>query len=259
MLFRNVSSKWKSYRYRFSPWLKFNIRKRNARQVAGNLDKILEDEDIIGNIAEFFVALEKKGTEDVDSVMNRHFGFVVHRGPSKVVDGDMGVIVSKGYIPAGSVTSIYPGTIYQPYDPIFFQSINNSFIFRCLDGIHIDGNDKRLSKMIFRSCSQRDCVGPYMVSDMSWLTHELSNPLSIGQYVNNQTKKFPANVAYQEIDFTENFAFELRKYLPYICYSASSDIGQSSTNRLIRSVVLVSLRDIHEGEELLSSYFNIIS
>ncbi|XP_033099066.1 SET domain-containing protein 9-like [Anneissia japonica] len=190
--------------------------------------------------------------------MYKHFGFVVCHGPSKVVESGTGVIVSKGCIPAGSITSIYPGTIYHPYDPIFLQSINNSFIFRCLDGLYIDGNDKGLSKIIFRSCSQRDRAGPYLVSDMSWLTSDLLNPLSVGQYVNNQTSRFPANVAYQEIDFPAEFPFHFRKYLPHIFYNASFESGQSSSSRILRSIVLVSLRDIAEGEELLSSYFNIV-
>ena len=43
-----------------------------------------------------------------------------------------------------------PGTIYWPYEPILFQSIGNPFIFRCIDGILIDGNDKGLSKIIYR-------------------------------------------------------------------------------------------------------------
>lgn len=42
------------------------------------------------------------------------------------------------------------GTVYQKYEPIFFQSIGNPFIFRCLDGVLIDGNDKGISKVVFR-------------------------------------------------------------------------------------------------------------
>ena len=42
------------------------------------------------------------------------------------------------------------GTVYQKYEPIFFQSIGNPFIFRCLDGVLIDGNDKGISKVVYR-------------------------------------------------------------------------------------------------------------
>ena len=42
------------------------------------------------------------------------------------------------------------GTVYQPYDPILFQSIRNPFVFRCIDCVLIDGNDKGISKMVYR-------------------------------------------------------------------------------------------------------------
>lgn len=37
----------------------------------------------------------------------------------------------------------------------------------------------------FRSCSRRDQLGPFQMSDESWLTSALQNPLAMGQYVNN--------------------------------------------------------------------------
>lgn len=37
----------------------------------------------------------------------------------------------------------------------------------------------------FRSCSRRDQLGPFQMSDESWLTSALQNPLAVGQYVNN--------------------------------------------------------------------------
>lgn len=37
-----------------------------------------------------------------------------------------------------------------PMDPIFFQSLKNSFILKCVDGVLVDGNNKGLSRRIFR-------------------------------------------------------------------------------------------------------------
>lgn len=37
----------------------------------------------------------------------------------------------------------------------------------------------------FRSCSRRDQLGPFQMSDESWLTASPQNPLAVGQYVNN--------------------------------------------------------------------------
>ena len=42
------------------------------------------------------------------------------------------------------------GTVYLPFDPILLQSINNEFILRCIDGIHIDGKHRGLSKIIYK-------------------------------------------------------------------------------------------------------------
>lgn len=42
------------------------------------------------------------------------------------------------------------GTVYRKHEPIFFQSLGNPFIFRCIDGVLIDGNDKGLSRSVYR-------------------------------------------------------------------------------------------------------------
>lgn len=46
--------------------------------------------------------------------------------------------------------SYFTGTLYHPHEPILLPSIRNAFILRCLDGIHVDGNDRRMSKMIYK-------------------------------------------------------------------------------------------------------------
>uniref|UniRef100_A0A9L0JXV8 SET domain containing 9 n=1 Tax=Equus asinus TaxID=9793 RepID=A0A9L0JXV8_EQUAS len=144
------------------------------------------------------------------------------------------------------------GTVYQKYEPIFFQSIGNPFIFRCLDGILIDGNDKGISKVVYRSCNGRDRLGPLKMSDSTWLTSEIHNPLAVGQYVNNCSNDRAANVCYQEFDVPAVFPIELKQYLPNIAYSYDK---QSP----LRCVVLVALRDIKQGEELFSNYYTIVS
>lgn len=144
------------------------------------------------------------------------------------------------------------GTVYQKYEPIFFQSIGNPFIFRCLDGVLIDGNDKGISKVVYRSCNGRDQLGPLKMSDSTWLTSEIHNPLAIGQYVNNCSNDRAANVCYQEFDVPAAFPIELKQYLPNIAYSYDK---QSP----LRCVILVALRDIEQGEELFSNYYTIVS
>ncbi|XP_069078438.1 SET domain-containing protein 9 isoform X2 [Pleurodeles waltl] len=178
-------------------------------------------------------------------------GFSIKECPSTLISAGTGVFVSKGVVPKGAVVSMYPGAIYQGYEPVFFQSIGNPFIFRCIDGILIDGNDKGISKCIYRSCSRRDQIGPFKLSDVSWLTSFHQNPLAVGQYVNNCSNDREANVCYQEFDVPKDFPIELRQYIPNIKYS-HDEAGP------LRCVVLIALTDIEEEEELFSNYYTIV-
>ncbi|XP_067171712.1 SET domain-containing protein 9 isoform X2 [Apteryx mantelli] len=162
-----------------------------------------------------------------EEVLFNTLGFSITRDRSSLVSAGTGVFVTKGFVPKGTVVSMYPGTVYRKYEPIFFQSLGNPFIFRCIDGVLIDGNDKGLSRAVYRSCSRRDQLGPFQMSDVSWLTAALQNPLAVGQYVNNCSYEKAANVCYQEFDVPGSFPVELKQYLPNIVYS--HDI-QSFTN-----------------------------
>ncbi|XP_068952575.1 SET domain-containing protein 9 isoform X3 [Petaurus breviceps papuanus] len=185
-------------------------------------------------------------------VLFNTLGFSISQETSSLISAGKGVFVTKGFVPKGAVVSMYPGTVYQKHEPIFFQSIGNQFIFRCLDGMLIDGNDKGISKVVYRSCSGRDRLGPFKMSDPTWLTSEVQNPLAVGQYVNNCSNDKEANVCYQEFDVPELFPLEFKQYLPNIMYSRDA---QSP----LRCVVLVALRDIQQGEELFSNYYTIIN
>uniref|UniRef100_A0A914DXC9 Uncharacterized protein n=1 Tax=Acrobeloides nanus TaxID=290746 RepID=A0A914DXC9_9BILA len=147
----------------------------------------------------------------------KKFGFWIERQPSKLTNGGIGVIVTHGSVPINTLVGLYPGTVYKIGEPIFLQSIANSFVFRCADGTLIDGNDMGISKIIFRSCTFRDRIGPHLTSDMTWLTSYPVNPLNTGQYVNNHTQENPANVMYQEINLPlKEFPYKLRKFIPNI-------------------------------------------
>lgn len=184
-------------------------------------------------------------------VMFQSLGFSIDRRPSSLPQAGTGVFVTKGLVPKGATVAMYPGTVYQPYEPILLQSIRNPFVFRCIDGVLVDGNDRRISRMVFRSCSGRDRLGPFLMSDTSWLTDAPLNPLAVGQYVNNCSNERSANVCYQEFDLPDRFPIELRQFLPNVNYS-------QDTQRPLRCVVLVSLRDITAGEELFSNYYTIV-
>ena len=50
----------------------------------------------------------------------------------------------------GIRTLCFAGTVYLPHEPLFLQSLRNPFVFRCADGVMIDGNHRGLSKWIFK-------------------------------------------------------------------------------------------------------------
>lgn len=287
---RALLSRWKSYRHRFVPWVALNVarNRRTLRYVSeSSSDKLVSDAFVNSTLVSLFQAFfradlyrqrdllhmlpdctkvlyytpdtgdtqnchtERDVTLQVDEILYRSLGFTIERHPSSLDSAGIGVFVSRGFVPKGAVVSMYPGTIYQKYEPIFFQSVGNPFIFRCLDGILIDGNDKGISKSVYRSCSGRDQLGPLKMCDSTWLTSFPHNPLAVGQYVNNCSNEKEANVCYQEFDVPDTFPVELRQYIPNICYSHESE-GP------VRCVILVALRDIHCEEELFSNYFTII-
>ncbi|CAJ1071940.1 SET domain-containing protein 9 [Xyrichtys novacula] len=274
--------KWRSYRHRFVPWIALNLSKneKTLRQVKErSKDKVIPDEEVSQTLLNLFQVLWKSPWADHvelraaqahfhrqvtssddqsggfpksrDDAIVQCLGFCIDRCASSMPSAGTGVFVTRGFVPKGATVAMYPGTVYQPYEPILLQSIRNPFIFRCIDGVLIDGNDKGISKMIYKSCSGRDRVGPFTMSDTSWLTAAPQNPLAVGQYVNNCSNEWPANVCYQEYDVPDSFPFELRQYLPNVNYSQDSQ-GP------LRCVVLVSLRDIAVGEELFSNYYTIV-
>uniref|UniRef100_A0A3Q2ZQ48 SET domain containing 9 n=1 Tax=Kryptolebias marmoratus TaxID=37003 RepID=A0A3Q2ZQ48_KRYMA len=268
---------WKSYRHRFVPWVVFNLSKneKTLRQVTErSKDKLVPDEEVSRSLLKLFRALhgkrgshgelraaheqpvpqfsgEEEGQDGGRDAMFQSLGFCIDRKPSTLPSAGAGVFVTRGLVSKGATVAMYPGTIYQPYEPILLQSIRNSFVFRCIDGVLVDGNDKGISKMVFRSCSGRDRIGPFVTSDTTWLTDSPRNPLAVGQYVNNCSNERPANVCYQEHDIPDSFPIELRQYLPNVNYS-------QETRRPLRCVVLVSLREVAAGEELFSNYYTIV-
>lgn len=93
------------------------------------------------------------------------------------------------------------------------------------------------------------------VADTSWLTEYSVNPMNVGQYVNNENSKNPANVFYHEVDLPDSFPLNLLKFVPNVNYQSVATDGE----RDLRIVVLIALRDIGQGEELFSSYITLVS
>ncbi|XP_057299670.1 SET domain-containing protein 9-like [Hydractinia symbiolongicarpus] len=260
MFLKRLASKAHDYKYRFVPWILVNWKKRSVKEISlqENDSFLNQAPNHISTLLHFF---EKLNTSNVfpEETMMRELGFCIKRQRSSLINAGSGVIVASGRIKQDTIVALYPGTVYYPMEPIFFQSLGNPFILKCIDGILIDGNNKGISKRIYRSSAARDKIGPYLPCDTSWLLDKLSNPLSIGQYINNATTDYPANVTYMELDIPTNFPLHLLKYIPNIHFNNPVHLKQSQEeSRYIRTVILLALRDITEGEELFSSYYTQI-
>ncbi|GMT20618.1 hypothetical protein PFISCL1PPCAC_11915, partial [Pristionchus fissidentatus] len=188
----------------------------------------------------------------VTTVLSNAIGFELQRKRSTVCDGD-GVFVSKGRITARSLCSLYPGTLYGPGDPILLQSLGNSFILKCRDGQMVDGNDRRISRSIFKSCAYRDFG--HLVCDLTWLDRDPINFLNMGQYVND-ARDVKGNVQYVDLDVAY-WRLSTRRWLPYSTYRpADGGIAGVHDGIPLRVVALVATRNVEEGEELLSDYLS---
>ena len=78
------------------------------------------------------------------------FGFELEIKPSEIAGN--GVFLKRGRVKRHKLVALYPGTVYYPGEPVFFQSLKNHVMLECLDGIYIDGKHLGLSKSIYKSC-----------------------------------------------------------------------------------------------------------
>lgn len=263
-----LRSWWTNYRWRFAPWVAGRMAANKAvrRSSAGDEDPQFRahlTQELLSLCTELNHTLpvhrsseRRIGDEDflrAQEALHKTLGFTLERSTSTVEGSGRGVFVTEGTIRNDHLAAIYPGTVYSPGEPALLVSLANSFVFRCADGFLIDGNDRRLSKFLYRSCCYRDRRGPFLTSDMTWLTPRPANPLAIGQYVNNENAANPANVRYVELDLdTKNLHPSIRRFIPNVRYQSLA------TDSFLRLVVLVARRDISVREELFSSYFTIV-
>ena len=188
---KRLSAWWDSYKYRFTPWIVFNLKSELARQ-GGRLmpaddNVICSDEAYLQGLRELLSRFEKPDPQVVfrKSVMRqKHLG-ILHRHnrqvlwesqgfdldvrPSSLPSAGSGVFVGRGRISRGAVAALYPGTVYEPGQPLLLQSLGNPFILRCSDGVALDGNHRGLSRVVFNSLHGRDRIGWMPACDPSWM------------------------------------------------------------------------------------------
>ena len=231
---------------------------------------------------------EKCGKKNREILMQQ-FGFNLEIKKSAMPGAGNGVFLN-GKLTRGQVAALYPGSIYMPYQPILLPSICNPYVFRCADGCFIDGNYKGISALIFRSIHGRDRIGSRIpICDISWLhlrsimednktssesylspnnvnINMLTNPLNVGQIVNNANPEIPgcsANLAYYEITLTFGEA-ETDMFKDYLILGLipNNYYKKETLNGLepivVKVVALVAITDVQHGEELLTTYFTLV-
>eukprot|EP01130_Rhizamoeba_saxonica_P008256 TRINITY_DN3335_c0_g1_i2.p1 TRINITY_DN3335_c0_g1~~TRINITY_DN3335_c0_g1_i2.p1 ORF type:complete len:141 (+),score=22.65 TRINITY_DN3335_c0_g1_i2:94-516(+) len=122
----------------------------------------------------------------------------------------------------GDVICIYPGPVYSPMAPIFFQSLKNQYILKRNDGFCIDGKNKGLSRIMYKSLCRRVNNVKHELCDESWINAPkeiLRNPLNVGQFINHCIVPENSNVSYMQFTFDNEFPYDLRSYIPNVNYS----------------------------------------
>ncbi|CAJ0600518.1 unnamed protein product [Cylicocyclus nassatus] len=243
------------YKWRFAPLVHMNLARRDRNTIPLTINITKEEVDsqlqsVLRILSSEFAPLDfhkripAEQRARATELLTKHLSFALVRKSSSLKGCGQGIFVAKGPVPALRVVALYSGTIYDPWDSILLQSIGNHFVLRCQDGVTIDGNDVRLSRWIHRSCAYRD-LSP-AISDLTWLEDTPFNYLNMGHYVNNEPAPNAHNVQYVDLDIHQ-WPLRLRKFLPYSVYSPHRVLP-------LRVVVLVSVREIAEGEELFSAY-----
>ncbi|KAG0725947.1 SET domain-containing protein 9 [Chionoecetes opilio] len=267
---------WNSYKYRFVPWLTFNLKYRTVRAVeegGGEGDSVVGEAEVVEQLFTVITTLQKACPPLPPrppphllrhySLRNREamqssFGYSVRVTPSSVAGLGSGVVLEgQSGASRGQLMALYPGSLYLPQQPVLLPSLANPFILRCADGVLVDGCPKRLSGAIFRSCCSRDRIGFEEAADSSWLTDWHINPLNVGQYVNNQATGRPSNVAYQEVTLQpREMSWGMRRFFPNLWCTLPPDTSQGDLP--LRLVALIATTDINVGQELYSNYFTLI-
>ena len=100
-------------------------------------------------------------------------------------------------------------------------------------------------------------MGIHKACDTTWLERtQPNNPLAVGQIVNNAIHRDARNVMYMELDIPCSFPINLMKYLPNVRFRPTERVWEDDFDCIfVRTVLLIALRNILEGEELFSSYF----
>ena len=127
IMLQKLTKKWKSYKYRFLPWLLFNFRSELRKSDGKNQkDFFLSDSQYVEDLADLYTSLEApKGihrnknqkTKELykelyrrnQKILYQKFGFELKVAPSLIENAGMGAFVSKGSVKKRQLVALYPG------------------------------------------------------------------------------------------------------------------------------------------------------
>jgi hypothetical protein len=179
----------------------------------------------------------------------------------------------EGECSIGDVLAIYPGLVYEPEDPALWGSWRNDYFLRRGDGSSVDGKFYGISGWMFSSTAVRNAIpterGLLECCDRQWISAsrriraitqsasphlhlpDFHNPLNVGHFINCASEGTRANVMYHEHAFTLDLPLHHRKYLPNVSCQSHT---QEDSNLFVKSILMIALKPIQPGEELLADY-----
>jgi hypothetical protein len=261
-----------------------------------NFEKSINTKDLDLQMKKMFGALHERWMGSCNTPISEFLlsklGFYCYKAPSSVKNAGHGVYIrTNGVVNAGTVVSIYSGTVYARDEPTLLPSIGNKFMLQRKDSFFIDGNDRYISKMMHKSCCKREQYfhvnqQRYIdQADDSWLkfyhhkSHEdliksgypgadaILNPYAIGHYINSSCDSRPteemqtqqANVMYYEYEFDrDDWELDLLRYIPNVHYNSQTMYLRKDRGASVKSIVLIALRNLNDNEELFASYKNLV-
>ncbi|GAU99453.1 hypothetical protein RvY_10456-2 [Ramazzottius varieornatus] len=240
-MWRNLLEWWSSYRHRFVPWIVLRMRARKSLLKAEKIPNVpaAELQATVGELVKYLDSIPvgvRRGDPFASSAQrlkdleNTHnlteiMGFSLELRKSRIPKSGRGVFVASGVVQPDTLVALYPGTVYDAGEPVLLQSFGNPYIIQCGDGCYIDGKPTGISRLIYKSCANRDFFHGFTWCDTSWLnTKRMANPYAVGQYVNNAgPPEFPANVSYHEFEIPPDFDLKYRKYIPNVHFAPEKD------------------------------------
>ena len=105
---------------------------------------------LLSQLNEYLLWTDRKVKGSTTQSFLGEFGFQLEIRPSQIAGN--GVFLAKGSIPQNTLVALYPGTVYKPWEPVFFQSIRNHVMLECIDRHYIDAKAHGLSRSIYKSC-----------------------------------------------------------------------------------------------------------